>query len=44
MLTDILRKNGNNYLIFDDSFNENKAALPKNTQMFGTELNTKSKQ
>ena len=43
MQTDILRKNGNKYLIFDDSVNENKELL-KNTQMFGTESKTKSKQ
>ena len=36
-------KNGNKYLIFDDSVNENKGLL-KNTQMFGMELKTKSKQ
>ena len=35
--------NGNKYLIFDDSVNENKGLL-KNTQMFGMELKTKSKQ
>ena len=41
----IEEKHGNKYLIFDDSKmkNENKALL-KNTQMFGTELKTKSKQ
>ena len=39
----IEQNNGNKYLIFDDSVNENKALL-KNTQMFGMELNTKSKQ
>ena len=33
----IEEKNGNKYLIFDDSFNENKALL-KNTNMFGMEL------
>ena len=36
-------KNGNKYLIFDDSVNENKALL-KNMQMFEMELKTKSKQ
>ena len=39
----IEEKNGNKYLIFDDSVNENKV-LVKNMQMFGMELNTKSKQ
>ena len=39
----IEEKNGNKYLIFDDSVNENKGLL-KNTQMFGMELKTKSKQ
>ena len=39
----ILKKNGSKYLIFDDSINENKTLL-KNTQMFGMELKTKSKQ
>ena len=39
----IEEKNGNKYLIFDDSVNENKALL-KNMQMFGMELKTKSKQ
>ena len=34
---------GNKYLIFDDSVNENKELL-KNTEMFGIELTTKSKQ
>ena len=34
-------KNGNKYLIFDDSVNENKELL-KNTWMFGMELKTKS--
>ena len=38
----IKEKNGNKYLIFDDSVNENKALL-KNTQMFGVKLKTKSK-
>ena len=38
----IKEKNGNKYLIFDDSVNENKALL-KNTQMFGMKLKTKSK-
>ena len=37
------KKNGNKYLIFDYSVNENKA-LPKNRQIFGMELKTKSKQ
>ena len=36
-------KNGNKYLIFDDSVNENKGLL-KNMLMFGMELKTKSKQ
>ena len=36
-------KNGNKYLIFDDSVNESKWLL-KNTQMFGMELKRKSKQ
>ena len=40
----IEEKNGNKYLIFDDSVNENKELLKKNTQMFGMELKTKSKQ
>ena len=39
----IEEKNGNKYLIFDDSVNENKALL-KNMLMFGMELKTKSKQ
>ena len=39
----IEEKNGNKYLIFDDSANENKGLL-KNMQMFGMELKTKSKQ
>ena len=39
----IEEKNGNKYLIFDDSVNENKGLL-KNTQMFGMELKMKSKQ
>ena len=39
----IEEKNGNKYLIFDDSVNENKEVL-KNMLMFGTELKTKSKQ
>ena len=39
----IEEKNGNKYLIFDDSVNENKGLL-KNMQMFGMELKTKSKQ
>ena len=39
----IKEKNGNKYLIFDDSVNENKALL-KNTQMFGMEFKTKSMQ
>ena len=39
----IEEKNGNKYMIFDDSVNENKEVL-KNTQMFGMELNMKSKQ
>ena len=39
----IEEKNGNKYLIFDDSVNENKALL-KNMQMFEMELKTKSKQ
>ena len=39
----IEEKNGNKYLIFDDSVNENIGLL-KNTQMFGMELKTKSKQ
>ena len=33
----IKEKNGNKYLLFDDSVNENKATL-KNTQMFGMKL------
>ena len=36
----IEEKNGNEYLIFDDSVNENKELL-KNTQIFGMELKTK---
>ena len=39
----IEKKNGNKYLNSDDSVNENKALL-KNAQMFGMEVNTKSKQ
>ena len=39
----IEEKNGNKYLIFDDSVNENIGLL-KNRQMFGMELKTKSKQ
>ena len=39
----IEEKTGNKYLIFDDSVNENKELL-KNTEMFGIELTTKSKQ
>ena len=39
----IEEKNGNKYLIFDDSANENKGLL-KNMQMFGMELKMKSKQ
>ena len=39
----IEEKIGNKYLIFDDSVNKNKRSL-KNTQMFGIELKTKSKQ
>ena len=39
----IEQNNGNKYLIFDYSVNEDKALL-KNTQMFGMELKTKSKQ
>ena len=35
--------NGSECLIFDDSANKNKELL-KNTQMFGMELKTKSKQ
>ena len=43
MQTDILKKeNESKYLIFD-STDENKELL-KNTQMFGVELKTKSKQ
>ena len=38
---DILKKNGNKYLIFD-SADENKELL-KNTMMFGMELRIKSK-
>ena len=34
------KKNGNKYLIFDDSVNENKELL-KNMQMFGMELKKK---
>ena len=37
-------KNGNKYLISEDSVNENKALLKKYMQMFGMELKTKSKQ
>ena len=37
----IEEKNGNKYLIFDDSVNENKELL-KNMRMFGMELKTKS--
>ena len=36
-------KNGNKYLIFDDSVNKTKS-YSKNTQMFGMKLETKSKQ
>ena len=36
-------KNGDKYLIFDDSVDENKVLL-ENTQMFQMELKTKSKQ
>ena len=39
----IEEKNGNIYLDFDDSVNENKGLL-KNSKMFGMELKTKSKQ
>ena len=39
----IEEKNGNNYLIFDDSVNGKKELL-KNMQVFGMELKTKSKQ
>ena len=39
----IEEKNGNKYLIFDDSVNENKGLL-KSMQLFGMELKTKSKQ
>ena len=39
----IEEKNENKYLMFDDSFNENKESL-KNAKMFGMELKTKSKQ
>ena len=39
----IEEKNGDKYLIFDDSVNENKGLL-KNTQMFGMELKMKPKQ
>ena len=38
----IEEKNGNKYLIFDNSANENKELL-KNIRMFGMELKTKSK-
>ena len=37
------KKNGNKYLIFDDSVNENKELL-KNMQMFGMELKKKIKE
>ena len=44
MQADILKKkNGNKYLIFDDSVNENKELL-KNMQMFGMELKKKIKE
>ena len=36
----IEEKNGNKYLLFDYSVNENKEVL-KNMQMFGIELKTK---
>ena len=36
----IEEKNGNKYLIFDNSANENKELL-KNVMMFGMELKTK---
>ena len=39
----IEERNGNKYLIFDDSVNKNKELL-KIMQMFGMELKTKSKQ
>ena len=39
----IEEKNGNKYLVFDDSVYENKELL-KNTQVFGMELKIKSKQ
>ena len=39
----IEEKNGNKYLIFDDSVNENKERL-KNMQMLGLESKAKSKQ
>ena len=39
----IEERNGNKYLIFDDSVNENKRLL-KNMQMFGMGLKAKSKQ
>ena len=39
----IEEKNGNKYLIFGNSVNENKGLL-KNMQKFGMELKTKSKQ
>ena len=38
----IEEKNGNKYLVFDDSVNGNKMSL-KHMQMFGMELKTKSK-
>ena len=38
----IEEKNGNKYLIFDNSADENKELL-KNIRMFGMELKTKSK-
>ena len=40
----IEEKNGNKYLIFDDSVDEHKEVLKKKMRMFGMELKTKSKQ
>ena len=40
----IEEKNGNKYLIFDDSVDEHKEVLKKKMRMLGMELKTKSKQ
>ena len=40
----IEENNGNKYLIFDDSVDENQVLIKKNTQMFRMEFKTKSNQ